>query len=357
MPSNLKPEISPEAYINIKSKFLKYPDNGSIINYKNKEGGINLGLVKIGQTEICISKGTWSGDPIVNFYQCNRPDLGISTYRFGTNITVSKTTGFNHNLNINIITSEIRKFTKQKVLCFSLLSPSNKNKLIKGLVASINTKAKVTEQEPYILDFELENSTYNHVFISFPLSSSSKGIKLFDYSEFKKSIQKNDISAKFYELIDVRTPKSTFESIIKITVLFYNEYKDEYALAYHCKSGKDRTSMFDAVVQATLTYLNKIKKQQRGETTTELFGLWPVSFGLWPVSSSKVTLKIGDKDYEKIRKLACKFMMFGYLIGYYGTGYFGLKIGSNRKLAEYILQSTSLYDFYFGHAGKAKSSL
>jgi hypothetical protein len=69
----------------------------------------------------------------------------------------------------------------------------------------------------------------------------------------------------------------------------------------------------------------------------------------------KIPLKVSTKGYEEIRKTACKFMMFGFLIGYYGTGYFGLKLGSNKLLSRYILGST-LYNFYFGHAGKAKSS-
>lgn len=48
-------------------------------------------------------------------------------------------------------------------------------------------------------------------------------------------------------------------------------------------------------------------------------------------------------------------MIFGYLIGYYATSYFGLKLGSNKPFSTYIL-GTDLFDFYFGHAGKAKSS-
>ena len=61
-------------------------------------------------------------------------------------------------------------------------------------------------------------------------------------------------------------------------------------------------------------------------------------------------------NFEEIRRFTAKFMIFGFLIGYYGTGYFGLKLGSNKKLSEYIL-GLQLYNFYFGHAGSAKSSL
>ena len=281
----------------------------------------------------CISKGTWSGEPIVNFYECKRFDtlsnyfqnVHLSTFRFGTNITVSRSTGFNHNMNINLITDKIG--TKKKILCFSLLSPLNENIKIQNLAAKLNKKVQVTSFESKILNYELNNSNDKITFISFPLSyNKRKGLTLFDYQKFKKTITKTtDTADQFYNLIKLNDAKSTFESIVNVVVLFYNKYKNDYVLAYHCKSGKDRTSIFDSVVQATLMYLEKLKTYS-------------------------------SVNYEEIRINACKFMMFGFLIGYYGTGYFGLKLGSNKPLAKYILEQ-SLYNFYFGHAGKAKSSM
>jgi hypothetical protein len=339
--TKLEPGINEEAYDNLKdsSKFLEYKDQNQniTIQYVSNE---SKGILGIGGRRRCISKGTWSGEPIVNFYECLRPDIGpkFATYRFGTNITISKPSGFNHKMDISLITSKVGK----KMICFSLLSPSNKHKFIKTVVGIVNTKAKVTEQEPEILNFELSNVSSSNIFISFPLSSNTKhGVPLFNYDKFKETIPMNDISSQFYNLINVNSPQSTFESIVKVTTLFYNNFKDEYVLVYHCKSGKDRTSLFDSVVQATLSYLKQKELSQQNETRYEL------TFG-------RVPLTIDAGGYVEIRKMACKFMMFGFLIGYYGTGYFGLKLGSNKSLSEYILGD--LYNFYFGHAKLAKSS-
>ena len=76
----------------------------------------------------------------------------------------------------------------------------------------------------------------------------------------KDLFQKLVLQNNFYKLIEIDTPEHIFKSIVNVATLFYNEYKDTYVLAYHCKSGKDTTSIFDSVVHATFMYLKKIKK-------------------------------------------------------------------------------------------------
>jgi hypothetical protein len=324
----LNPGINEEAYDNLKdsSKYIEYP---GLIKYQSDE--YYPGLFGFMGYRRCISKGTWSGDPIVNFYECYRPDIGISTFRFGTNVTLSKHTGFNHKMKIDLITQKINSclpfFSSKHIICISLLSPGKKTGSQRHIMTALGRfypKIAVTAEEPKILDRELSKSSQECTFISFPLSSNKKsGLTLFDYEKMRKDINKDDLSKQFYDLINISTAEYTFKSIVDIAELFYNKFKDSHVLAYHCKSGKDRTSLFDSVVQATFYYM-----KNNG----------------------------GKKSYKDIKLIARKFMMFGFLIGYYGTGYFGLKLGSNRKLSEYILGS-SLYNFYFGHAGLAKSSM
>ena len=252
----IHPEINKNVYDNLKdsSKYIEY---SGLIKYLSDE--YDSGIFGIFGYRKCISEGTWSGNPIVNFYECYRPDLGISTYRFGTNITLSKTTGFNHTMDINSIVQKVNNcmpfWQKKGIICFSLLSPSNPslgNQAIKIAAAIVNKKAAISAEEPKILDAELNSNIPGCTFISFPLSSNKKsGITLFDYDYFKKKIISNDISLDFYNLIEINTAKNTFESIVKVAELFYNKYKNTHVLVYHCKSGKDRTSIFDSVVQST----------------------------------------------------------------------------------------------------------
>ncbi len=345
--TNISPDINDSVMIKLQPKYDKFIGIKNLIKY-------------IADEYKCISEGTWSGKPIVNFYECKRIDLGISTFRFGTNITLKGKNGFNkkiiknnkmatkyiHDKILNLyeydkkIESPIfyklfKLFsTPKKVVCFSLLSPCTKMcpSLMK-MATIISKKAEVTSIEPIILNAELKNSNDNCVFISFPLSSNKKkSITLFNFEEFKKTIITNnniledDIRYNFYELIKINSPESTFRSIVDVAKEFYINYKDTHILAYHCKSGKDRTSIFDATVQATFSYI-KYKSSV-----------------------------YNDNDYDKIRQLTCKFMIFGFLIGYYGTGYFGLKLGANKSLSKYIL-GENLYKIYFGHAGQAKSSV
>jgi hypothetical protein len=117
--------------------------------------------------------------------------------------------------------------------------------------------------------------------------------------------------------------KKTFESIVNFTKFFYKNLKDDYILMFHCKSGKDRTSVFDAIIQATLQYITK------GDET-------------------------GD-EMEIIKKYSQKFLIFGFIISYYGTGNVGLKL-NNIPAAKYILDNKSIFDFYKGHSDYFASS-
>jgi hypothetical protein len=291
----------------------------------------------------CISEGTWSGNPVINFYQCS--NSGINTYRFGTNITIANKNkdndGFNHHMNNtktngkNKIIHEIRKFenNKKNIIVISLLGICNEtvNCFLANSLAGFSKKAKVSLVEPSIVDYELKENENDIDFISLPLSSNIKMniVKLFDYEKWKTQIPKNDLTQKFYDIIDLKDDESTFKSIVDIAYLYYEKYKDTHILAYHCKSGKDRTSLFDCIIQSTFYYIN----------------------------NEKIYNENFDKSlkYEIIKKLSTKFLLFGFLIAFYGTGFLGLKLDSNKSFSTYLL-GEDLYNFYYANANMSSSS-
>jgi hypothetical protein len=324
--TKLRPEINDIGYKN--ASIEKYQLKSSFIKYN----GLDDNLFSF------ISKGNWSEIPIVNFYQVSqklnkndkkgdKKDI-INTYRFGTKITVSTDTGYNHIKDSSLISSMIRKFEKNKkqIVCLSLLTPCNM-KIgcgIRKLASSFNKKINVASIEPDIISHQLNDIHDDVKFISFPVGSSKKmGIKLFDHEKFIKEIGKIDeLQKQFYDLMDLSNTESTFKSIVKIAEFYYNNRK-KIILAYHCKSGRDRTGIFDSVVQATFYQLNKN----------------------------------GIIDYESIRNYSQFFLLFGLLIAYRGTGFIGLKLGTNKKLAEYIFKNNErMYDFFIGHSNLAGSS-
>jgi hypothetical protein len=310
----LHPGLSRYVFDKLKNsnKYIQWPKKNPIIKY--------YGIHK------CISEGTWSGNPIVNFYKVSQKlkKGRINTYRFGTNITVTTDTGYNHIKNSEIIINKIRTHEKNNkpIICISMLSPCNMlvGCKIQKLASNVSIKARVTNQEHEILEHEMMDN--NIMFVSFPLSSSTKfKIKLFDHDKFKKELVVNEIQKYLYSLIDISNEESTFQSIVKIAN-FYYQNKDKFILAYHCKSGRDRTSLFDSVVQATFYQLDRT----------------------------------GLIDYDKIRKTAQSFLLFGLLVAYYGTGFIGLKLESNKKFSEYLLDNDELFKFYFGHSKQALSA-
>ena len=145
-----------------------------------------------------------------------------------------------------------------------------------------------------------------NIFINVPLSKATNVIPVF--SEPAKS-------REFGDLVNVSTPESTFRTLVDITVRYYNKYLNTHTLCYSCRSGKDRTSVCDAVVQTTLYSLQKKMKP----------------------------------DYEIIRHECKKYLLFGLVISFYSTGIVGIKL-NNMPVAKYILDDPDDYKFFLGNS-------
>ena len=304
-----------------------------------------------------IAKGTFylkHKPQIVNLYEISTKLKGISlfqNFRFGTPVYTFK--------HIAKIAEEIQQFQpkKKNLIVFSLLSPCN-NKICKSFSVVAKKGAKFSgllkkglsaTKEEVIIQKELQASgkkigTFNYNTILFPLSSQvysgvgSKlipvGVDTFIYAkdEYKKKIKDPKVK-KIYDFIHLENDpsgKMAFESIIRIACYFFHFLRKDYILAYHCKSGKDRTSIFDAIQQSTYYYINQHK---------EITG------------PDDLTLT----DYEEIRHLAQKFLMYGLIVAFNSTSVVGLKL-KNIPVAKYIFHDNKeLFNRFIGHSSIVSS--
>jgi len=283
-----------------------------------------------------IARGTCFGnDRVFNFYQCTNGD--IKTYRFGfsiknafddfdfTKVVVEK---------INEFKSFFEKhnpFHRKKLICICLLTPCNTGicKLVEKGSKALPKEAYLSFMENKIID--AENKAFNDlgdVFINLPLSSSKSGTL---FNSGTKSVVSDSITSEFENLAIVSNSaqgQTTFESIVNIALLYYKKYKNSHYLCYHCKSGKDRTSVCDAVVQATFYYIREN--------------------GYIEIPNEAV--------YNEIRQLSRYFLLYGFIITFYSTGIPGLKM-NNMPVAEYILgpRSGNLYKFFLGNSHLSSS--
>ena len=314
-----------------------------------------------------ISVGTFYLDnkpQIVNFYQCNQKykndtnnnkniNIDINTYRFGTPVLY-----FN---NVNEIIKNILYFEKKKkkIICISLLSPCN-NISCKTLgaiaqplskISSLFKKGLYATKEQNIINIEQHanitkfNNNIEFYSIVFPLSSqkyTSVGSKIllvnintynYNKNKYKKFINNNEVS-KIYDLIDINNDingEKSFKSIVKIAIYYFIYLKNEYILSYHCKSGKDRTSIYDAITQATFYYLNTNKFYNKQMKLDE-------------------NINIDKSIFINIKQLSKHFLIYGLIIAYNSTSIVGLKL-KNIPIAKYIFNdSPELLSLFIGHS-------
>jgi len=310
-------------------------------NLKNKQFALQNNMIKYKTiNNNYIAKGTCFGnDKIFNFYQVSQYSQwnwfsSTNTYRFGIAISnvidIMKDKTENQEAGkdlVNLITSKINEIKKinllqKKLICISLLTPCNTSvcKLIENGAKTLPKEAYFSFMENKIID--AENKAFNelgHIFLNIPLSSNKFGTL---FKQGTKSIgstdeSHNQITKEFEDLIDMTSPQKIFKTIVDITILYSRKYSNYFDLCYHCKSGKDRTSVCDAIVQATL----------------------------------RVIRNGNETDYEVIRKLTQKLLIYGYIITFYSTGIPGIKL-NNMPVAKYILgnEENSLYKFYLGNS-------
>jgi hypothetical protein len=283
-----------------------------------------------------IARGTCFGnDRVFNFYQCTNGNL--KTYRFGLSIKNS----FDEFDFTKVVVEKINEFKsfferhipfyQKKLICICLLTPCNTSicKLIEKGSKTLPKEAYLSFMENKIVD--VENKALNDlgdVFINLPLSSSKSGTLFNGGTKSIVSDSNNHIiTSEFENLAKVSGSKDTFESIVNIARLYYKKYRNSHHLCYHCKSGKDRTSMCDAVVQATFYHIKENGYVEESEAM-----------------------------YNEIRELSKYFLLYGFIITFYSTGIPGIKM-NNMPVAEYILgqKNGNLYKFFLGNSHLSSS--
>lgn len=304
-----------------------------------------------------IAKGTFYlkyHPEIVNFYQISTK-LGnipmIQNYRFGTPVNT-----FQH---IHRIVEQVEKMKpkKKNLIVFSLLSPCN-NKICKSFevvakhgskFSGLLKKGLSATKEEIIIQKELNacgkkfgNIHYNTIL--FPLSSQVYtgvgsslipiGVNTFQYDKISYQKKIKDLKVKkIYDLIHLEKDPSgemAYQSIVRIACYFYHHLRDQYMMAYHCKSGKDRTSIFDSIQQATYYYVSQKKEIKGPEDLT-------------------------SQNYEEIRHLAQKFLMYGLIIAFNSTSVVGLKL-KNIPVARYMFHDNKeLFSRFIGHSSIVSS--
>ncbi len=309
--------------------------------------------------DVMIAKGTFylkNKPQIVNFYQVlpKHKMSVIETFRFGTPV--------NYFNKISEIVNRVEEFdTKKKnIITVSLLSPCN-NKVCKSFekiakigsrVSNLLKKGLSATKENQIIEMELnacgkkfgknKDITYNTILL--PLSSqtytgvgsqyipTTVNTYLYEKKRYKSKVKDKKVK-EIYDLIEVEndpTGENSFKSIVRIALYYYINLKNNYILTYHCKSGKDRTSIFDSICQSTFYYLSKHKN------ITEISHL-------------------NEEIYENVRNYAKKFLLYGLLIAFYSTSVVGLKL-KNIPVAKYMFRDDkATLEKFIGHSSIVSS--
>ena len=321
---------------------------GNVIKYINPDG------------KNFVSGGSESGEVLINMYKCiNILDPEIDIVRFGPyvnkNITKSGNRKNFYQMNNEEVISTIKSIPKKynKILCISLLSPTKSGTactdIKKGVsknLGNLGNKHEVMCKEGDIVESEMSGNNEDFVVISFPISSKNFLIdlelapKTFKYSEYQSSLRKSTkLEQDIYKLIDIDEGQKTFESIAKIGHYYFKYLRHDTTLLYHCRSNKDRNSIFDSVIQATIYYLQK--KIKEAESLA----------GYLPPEDQVLPKVLSPQDFDEIKKLSQKFLLCGLFIAFYGTGFIGIKLDT-IPVAKHILgKNTPLYNFYKGMTG------
>ncbi len=297
---------------------------------------------------------------IVNFYQvlAKYGKYTIETFRFGTPIDCFK--------NVQSIINHIKQFKvkKKKIITFSLITPCN-TAFCRYISSLLKKRAKMSDLlrsgyhatlENKIIEKELDSSNkkiggfeYNSIIL--PLSSQVySGVghnilmnpKLYEHEKelYQKNI-KDEKVRKIYDFIDYNNHQNDkikgehlYKSIVQICVYYFLYLKNDYIVTYHCRSGKDRTSVFDAILQSVCYHLSNMKSSSNLERNLFI---------------------LNDHFYEVIRDYTKHFLLYGLIVAYQSTGIVGLKL-KNIPVAKYIFHDDkNLFNKFVGNSKKAKT--
>jgi len=329
-----------------KKPILYHVDQHSTIQYiaknEGKEEQMSIGTFAIKDLK----------PSIVNFYQVvsNYHGEKFFTYRFGTPLHYFQ--------DVKDIIHHFKEFQSphKKLITISLITPCNTpfcttiHKTfgpIQHIAKPIKSAYHATlEQKIINIELKANHKKINHVTyytILFPMTQqhyTGIGHKLlltpsifqFEKNKYKK-IVKNKKVAKLYDFIHLdqtNDGKMGFQSIVQMTTYYYLHLRTKYALGYHCRSGKDRTSVFDAIVQSTLYHISNLK-------------------------NFKNMKDIDDAFYYTVREYTKKFLIYGLFIAFGSTGIVGLKL-KTVPIAYYIFQDDlELFNRFVGDSKYAET--
>ncbi len=319
-------------------------DKDSNISYQAKD----LESLKIQQMSIGTFAIKDQHPSVVNFYQVlsNYHQQQFETYRFGTPLHYFQ--------DVKDIVKHFEEFQskKKKFISISLITPCNTPfcktihttfKPLQHIAKPIKSAFHATLEQP-IIDIELKAnhkkiSKTTYYTILFPMTQQyykgvghrlllSPSIFQFEKNKYKKMVKDKKV-AKLYDYIHLdktNDGETGFKSIVDMTCYYYLYLHKKYALGYHCRSGKDRTSVFDAIVQSTLYHISSLKT----------------------FSSMN---DIDDAFYYTIREYSKKFLIYGLLIAFGSTGIVGLKL-KTVPIAYYLFQDD--HELFLKYVGDSK---
>lgn len=265
-----------------------------------------------------------SNNELVNFYRSRmcRPGMYIDCLRFGIPVV-------NFKQHIKNMISKINSSRKRSIVV-SLLSDCN-HKLCslfekspnKALYLAQFVEPKIVKEEKFqmcgnrlIAPIFLHLSGFPKIG-AFPSRNNLTRLNEWCLEEFGIPILNQ------FENVNSTRPEILFKTIVDIAAVYFMlnfHGRHEYQLVIHCRSGKDRTSVVDAIVKATHEFMfyNEFNRLQN--------------------------------DYEQIRRRVSFWIVFGLVIANRYTGGFGLKL-DYIPLARYVFDRET-FDYLRGNMYK-----
>lgn len=322
---NSKKSLRREGYKWSRQYYNEYKDDRT--DWRTLESGLKVKYESAKKPGKRLAKGPAFKLNMVNFYRTrlcvpniiNSDKNEIVVYRFGTPIHCNPKT------QIKQVISEFG--TRKRTIYISLLSDCNGAlcdvfPILKSIsTAGYNSRVK----EPMIVKEEYEQLTklpnYSPIFLQL------SGLKRGNSKTVRKLIGLNPVNLKpmlnlwtaeefgMTRDLDLNTtnPEKLFRVIVDIAAIYFmlnfiGKYKPGYQMTIHCKSGRDRTGLVDAIVKATHEFL---------------------------------FFNRGQIDYDVIKERVSYWILYGLVIANRSTGGFGLKL-DYVPLARYVFSKERL---------------
>ncbi len=298
------------------------------INYN----GYNFVHGKLSKAANGVALGTWINNndcktSLVNIYKTTLSINGIDidSIRLGTAARCKENTDIKKVLQIIE--------PKKKIINFSLLSHCLGSCNLTSSLIGRGPIKKIKETlvyEPIIVDAEEKLNDSDFVTVFYPMASR-KNFKILDINNPKQIKDKNEniclVSKvcdprikKLVQIIDLNDP---YKSIIKAFIYYFLFLKKDYVINLKCRSGKDRSSAFDCILKSVMTSMILLN----------------------PSGSID---QIYDKIIDDVEKWIPEYLKIGFVITYYSTGLYGLKMKDLHILKDIKRILGSSYDDFLG---------